>query len=103
GHGAGAVVKGGGQPVCQHAPSAGVLVVIPSFLSAPGAGEVADAAGAVGAHRASLVQSRQKPVGAASGAGSVGLAGLGVAAGADRTLGPVPDSDHEPWPAAAGG
>ena len=45
----GAVVEVDGEPVAQHAAAADAAVVVPALVAASGAGEVADAAGAVGA------------------------------------------------------
>lgn len=93
----GAVVQVDGEPVLEHAAATDAAVVVPALLAATGAGEVAQAAGAVGAPALPRrPDTGEQPLGVAAVTDAVGLAGLGEATRADPALGPGADRDPDP-------
>lgn len=112
---AGAVVKGVTESVAKYTAAADPAVVVPAFLAAASAGEVAQATGAVGAPALSVwADPGQQTVCPAVVTDAVGLARFGEAAGADPAFGPIPEGDPDTaawvlagvsswWPAAADG
>ncbi|MBD2759898.1 hypothetical protein IEE94_10290 [Yimella sp. cx-573] len=72
------------KPIAQNAAAADAAVLVRPLVSAASAGEVADAAGTIGAACCTVLgQTGQQPIDTAAGTDAVGLTSLGVTAATD--------------------